>query len=59
MTDTLLSMIEVGYAADGLWGTGNLSELPELGGPAKADKGRRGKELGPLRRAPTPGEGGT
>lgn len=41
----------------GLAGSGNRSDVPEFGGE-KADMGRRGRFLGPLRRVPTPGEGG-
>ena len=42
----------------GLGASGNCSEVPVFGGE-NADAGRRGRLLGPLRRAPTPGEGGT
>lgn len=40
----------------GLGCSGNISDVPLLGG-VNADSGRRGRDLGPLRRAPTPGEG--
>ena len=42
----------------GLGGRGKLSDVPE-GGGVKTDIGSRGSDLGPLRRAPTPGDGGT
>ena len=42
----------------GLGGEGNRSDVPELGG-LKAERGRRGRVFGPLRRRPTwGGEGG-
>lgn len=34
-----------------------MSDVPEFGG-VKADSGSLGRFLGPLRRRPTPGEGG-
>lgn len=50
-------MTLVGCVVDGVGGNGNTSEVPEFGG-LKAERGRRGNDLGPLRRAPTPGEDG-
>jgi hypothetical protein len=54
---TLLSITLFGCVVLGLGGNGNLSDVPELGG-LNADRGKRGRALGPLRRTPTPGEGG-
>lgn len=58
-TMTFASMTFSGCTELGLGCKGNISDVPELGG-LKADIGRRGNDLGPLRRAPTPGDiGGT
>ena len=54
---TWASMISSGWREPGLGGRGNLSEVPVLGG-VKAESGRVGRVLGPLRRAPTLGERG-
>lgn len=55
---TCASITFAGMIVLGLGGRGKLSDVPD-GGGVKTESGRRGSELGPLRRAPTPGEGGT
>ncbi len=40
----------------GLGARGNWSEVPVFGG-VKAESGSLGNDFGPLRRAPTPGDG--
>ena len=57
VTATLASTIVVGWAVAGLGGSGKESCVPVLGG-VKAERGNFGSDLGPLRRWPTPGEGG-
>ena len=54
---TLASTTRSGWTVVGLWGRGKLSEMPVLGG-LKAERGRVGRDFGPLLRAPTPGETG-
>ena len=52
---TCASIISSGWSVLGLGGMGNLSDVPVLGG-VKAERGRVGCCLLPLRRAPTPGD---
>lgn len=55
---TCASTIFCGCIALGLGGRGKLSPVPVLGG-VNTESGSLGRDFGPLRRAPTPGEGGT
>lgn len=55
---TFPSRIFSGWIVLGLGARGNDSD-PAVFGPENAESGNLGRSLGPLRRRPTPGEGGT